>query len=139
MILAAIRALLLSNGTIVARVGQRVAVNRRPQGDALPAITLGHTGGAGRDHAHRGRTGLTAARVQVDIWAVDGSESGPAQVAELELAVVQTLAGYRGTAAGIAIGGIFAEGTRDLTEEQQGHAPVIDRRSIDFTVHYQEE
>lgn len=62
-----LREALLANTALTALVGQRVTWLDRPQGSALPAVTLQIAAGA-RSYTMSGPVGLIAFVIQVDVW-----------------------------------------------------------------------
>lgn len=67
-------ALLLADPGVAALAGARIWPLRRPQGEALPAITLQRIGGAPLQ-SHAGTASLARARIQIDIWAARYAEA----------------------------------------------------------------
>lgn len=64
----ALRTFLLANAGLAALVGTRITWLTRPQGSALPAVTL-QVVSAGRGYTMQGREGLVGRLVQMDCWA----------------------------------------------------------------------
>lgn len=110
----ALRALLLSDPTIVGLVGQRIYWNDIPQATAGDLIVLHKISGA-PSYTLRGPTSLRGSRVQintradkvVDAWAI-------------ERAVEAKLSGFRGSQGGVMFAGIFLEDSAELTSEKTG-------------------
>lgn len=67
---AALRARLIAAAPLTALVGQRVYWVDRPQGSALPAVTLQTVADARNQHL-KGFDSIQPARVQIDIWALN--------------------------------------------------------------------
>lgn len=121
-----LRQLLLTSSAIYAHVGSRVDWGLRPQGAALPALTLMVVSGA--DQATlQGTDHLSDARVQVDCW---GSTYGAAKI--LSRAVIARLNGHKDT----NFAGIFHAGTRDLNNDAVTDPVGIFGVSLDFTLHH---
>ncbi len=83
-----LRAALLGNTALVALVGQRVTWLTRPQGAALPAVTL-QIASAPRAYHMAGPDGLIPYLVQVDVWG--GSYASMKQVSRAVVAALHTL------------------------------------------------
>lgn len=106
-------------------VGSRIYWVDRPQGSALPAITLQTISGE-RPQTHDGFQGLRSSRVQMDVWA-----TSYAQARQITDAAVAALAPDE-TSNGVNFGRMFFEGERDLLERIETQA--IHRTSIDLIV-----
>jgi len=100
----AMRQLLLSDPAVAALVAGRVDWGGRPQGDAVPAISLSLISGGDVYHMG-GLSRYVGAVVQIDVFAVDYDAAD-----QTARAVNALLSGYR---AG-AFQGVFREGVRDL-------------------------
>lgn len=128
---AALRARLLADASVAALVGTRVSWVERPQGDALPAVTLTTIAGD-RDQHLKGFTGMRSTTVQADCWA-----SGYGQARALAEAVIAATV-PAGSFSGVQFGRTFAGEPRDLGDSASG--TFIHRQSVDLTVyHYGEE
>lgn len=124
---AALRARLVAASAVTALVGQRVYWVDRPQGHALPAVTL-QTVSEEREQNLKGFEGLQRARVQVDIWARSYAEQR--QVTEAVIAALITAAAQ----GGIQFTRAMIDGLRDLTERTE--AQLFYRTSMDLVVHH---
>jgi hypothetical protein len=123
---AALRARLLAAGPVTALTGQRVDWVERPQGAALPAVTLQLIEDARAQHME-GFSGAQRAVVQVDAWATTY-----AQGKALKEAIIAAL-----VPANESNGIRFERGfvtARDLSERAE--TQFIFRPSLDFTFHY---
>lgn len=118
----ALRARLVAAATAA---GARVHWLERPQGGALPAITLQTISGDRPQHM-AGFQGTRTARVQLDAWA----ERYETARAIVEAAVAALAPKQSGN--GIAFGRMFFEGERDFTERLETH--LVYRTSIDLIV-----
>lgn len=83
---AALRARLIAAAPLTALVGQRVYWVERPQGSALPAVTLQTVADARNQHL-KGFDSIQPARVQIDIWAADYATSRSVTEAVLAAAI----------------------------------------------------
>lgn len=124
----ALRARLLAAVPVTALVGQRVTWMDRPQGSALPAVTL-QTISDDRPQHMKGFQDYRATRVQVDVWAASYG-SGRA-VTE---AVIAALAPEAANSSGVNFGRSFVEALRDLSE-RLGTQDIY-RTSFDLIVHH---
>lgn len=95
---------------VASQVGARVAWELRPQGGALPAVSLTMVS-APRDYTMQGRDRLTGYLVQVDAWA------GTLSVRENLAAAIITALDEVG---GGALKAAFIENQRDTFEVGQG-------------------
>lgn len=116
----ALRALLRADTAVAAIVGTRVDWNTRPQGDALPAITLHRITGSPGYHV-AGSDGLYESVVQVDCWA----SSFPA-AKTLARAVEAALSGHIGG----VFRAVFIEALRDRVDD--GQPALIHQSSLDI-------
>ncbi len=123
---AALRARLLAAAPVIALVGQRVTWVERPQGAALPAITLQNVTDE-RAQNFSGFDGLQPGYVQVDVWALTY-----ASAKALKEAVIAALvpAGSQGDTR-FTRGFVSAQDLSERTDTQ-----FIYRHSIDLTFHY---
>jgi hypothetical protein len=124
---AALRARLTTAAPVTALVGQRVYWMDRPQGSALPAITL-QTITEGRPQHMKGFQDLRSSRVQVDIW---GTSFG--QVRQISDAVIVALAPAQ-AGNGISFERTFIDSIRDLGERTE--TQFLHRTSIDLIIHH---
>jgi hypothetical protein len=124
---AALRARLLAASPITALVAQRVYWMSRPQGSALPAITL-QTISDEREQHMKGFHGVQSARVQVDVW---GETYG--SVRDIANKVIAALVPAN-TANGIRFDRGFVDSIRDLGERTE--TAFLHRASIDFIIHH---
>lgn len=121
----ALRARLIAAADVSSLVGNRVTWVDRPQGSALPAITL-QTISADREQHMQGFQAFQSARVQCDIWA--DSYGKARQITE---AVIAALA-PAGASDGVRFDRMFFEGERDLMERVDSKS--IHRTTIDLIV-----
>lgn len=128
----ALRARLLAAEPVTAIAGQRVTWLVRPQGSALPALTLQAITGERRQHL-KGFVGARSTTVQIDSWA----ESYGAAKALIEAALAAAVGA--GTFSGVRFGRATDVGEpRDLGE--QTSTVFLFRQSVDLTVwHYAQE
>lgn len=109
--------------------GTKVYWLDRPQGTALPAITL-QTISADRPRTYNGMQGLRLSRVQMDVWANDYDEGRTV----FEAAVAELIPS-RLEANGIFFDHINFEGEADLTERLE--TKLIYRTRVDLLVWHQ--
>lgn len=83
---AALRTLLLADGPLAALVSTRIDWVERPQGKALPAVTLQCIADA-HDQNLKGFEDLQPARVQYDVWADSYSDAAAVKNALIAAAV----------------------------------------------------
>ena len=120
-------------GALRARlVGQTAAGSRvywldRPQGTALPAITL-QTISGGRPQTYSGFQGWRESRVQLDVWAATYAEAR--SILEAAIAALAPL----GTSNGIHFDRTDFESERDNTERLE--TLLIYRTGIDLIVRH---
>lgn len=130
----ALVALLLAAAGVSAKVGTRIFWASRPQGTALPAITLTKVSGV-PDYTNDGRSNLATARVQVDCEAETYLAGKTlARAVRDALDIVPT------TISGCTLQGAFIDGERDLYEfdaetQEAGHPFGV---SLDVIVHHTE-
>lgn len=107
----------------------RIYPLRLPQGYTLPAISFQRIS-TDREHViDDGPIGWAWARFQLDMWAETYAE-----VRQLAEAVRQALDGYNDEMGDVTVAGAFAEGERDLYEEQT----EIYRVTQDYLIPYKE-
>lgn len=123
----ALRARLIAAAPVTALVGQRVTWVDRPQGAALPAITL-QTITEDRPQTMAGFDGLDRSMVQVDCWAEEHIES-----TQLADAVVDALV-PENTGNGVHFARAFIDSIRDLGERTE--TQFIHRASLDLIFHH---
>lgn len=127
----ALRSRLLAAAPVAALVGQRVTWVSRPQGSALPAISLLVIAGERPQHL-KGFDALRATTVQVDCWA---SAYGQAR-ALVEAAIAAVV--QPGTYYGVRFGRAGVSEPRDLGETTSDG--FIHRQSVDLTIwHHAQE
>ena len=119
-----LRALLLASSGVTALVGQKVNWGAHPQGHPWPGVVLHLISDPG-DHTLDGPTGMTAARVQADAWALTYG-----QAVAVGRAIRAALDGYRGG----NFGGVLVASRR--TDRDGSHADQPFRDSTDFIVHH---
>jgi hypothetical protein len=123
---SAFRARLKADATVTGLVSTRIDWTKRPQGKALPAITL-HRISAPRGQHFKGFHGTQMARVQVDIWADSEAELKPIEDAVLAAIVPEA------TQDSIHFARSFVDNVRDLGEQTE--TGFIHRTAIDLIVH----
>lgn len=121
-------ALLLAASGLTALVSDRVYWGERPQGDALPGVTLNRIS-PGDDYHLGGKGGVHEARVQADVWA----ESYTAAIAVERAMKAATETPRPGNRAG-CIQGVFVVGGRDLSE--RGRPDPLFHLSTDFMINF---
>jgi len=122
----ALRARLLAAAPVVALVGQRVTWVERPQGAALPAITLQNVTDE-RVQNFKGFDGLQPGYVQIDVWALSYAAAKALKDAAIAAVVpAATQSGVRFTRGFVT--------ARDLSERTD--TQFLFRPSIDLTFHY---
>lgn len=106
----ALRTFLLADPGLSALIATRVVWLRRPQGSALPSITLQIVSG---DHEYTmaGREGLVGSLVQMDIWAATY-----ASMKDVERALIAALDNLKSA----PFQGGFIESQRESSEAQDG-------------------
>lgn len=107
---AALVAYLLAQTALTALVGQRIDWLKRPQGSALPSITL-QTASAPRDYGLAGRVGLTGYLVQFDIWGSSFKQTQDTLAALIPALDALTASPFQGA---------FIENQRESFETQEG-------------------
>lgn len=121
-----LRTILLGTGALTAIVGSRVDWSTRPQGTALPAVTLHVVSGA-EGYTLKSRDGLLKSRVQIDCWGVTY-----ASAKTTSRAVITALSGARDG----GFRGMFHESTRDDREGGTNEADRPFRVGLDFSVNW---
>ena len=121
----ALVALLLADTSLSALVGMRIHWGVRPQGEALPGVTLFRTDGADQP-TYAGPDGLGDSHVQADCWAETYASAK---------AVARALKAAAAGRHGATLKGVFVQSERDTQE----HVPpaLIFRVSIDLRVLHQ--
>lgn len=124
---AALRARLIAAAPVTALVGTRVHWIERPQGGALPAITL-QSITEFREQHFRGFHGLQRARVQVDVWANSYSDARKLMDAAIDAVSPASQSN------GVMFSRGFLDGIRDLGERAGDR--LIYRKSADLIIHH---
>lgn len=130
----AIRDLLLGTAAITAIVARRVDWGVRPQGDALPSLTLERISGAAQMNMNA-PSGWDVDRVQIDCWArtykvakdlslILASPGGPSEPVGL-------LVGYRGEHLGVRLRTFVVARRSNSDSDSKG---PVHRTSIDVMV-----
>jgi hypothetical protein len=125
-----LRARLLAAVGVSALVGTRVDWSERPQGDALPSITL-HMISPGRGYHHGGAQDLADTRVQVDCWGAELED------AHAVAAAVIPILEPKATQGSTIFSNSFLDGARDFDPESLPGGVTGYRRSLDFIVWWQ--
>lgn len=125
-----LRTLLLASSGVTDLVGSRVTWGVRPQGSALPAVTMFMVSNVpiytlNSDSEHRD------SRVQIDSIADDYLEA-----LTVSRAVAAALSGYSGTSGATIFQGIFQESANDLSESDAATGQRVFRVSADYTAHH---
>lgn len=128
----ALVAFLLADAALAGLVATRITWQSRPQGEALPAVTLQRVSGA-RDYHMQGPSGLVQSRVQVDCWGATY-----ASALAVSRAVRSLLSGIRTETGGIELQGAFIDGERHDFEKDGNAAQAFHRVMIDFQVWHSE-
>lgn len=128
---AALRARLVADSPVTALVAQRVYWVERPQGSALPAVTLLTVSDTREQHL-KGFESLQGARVQVDVWAANFASAR--EVTEAMLAAIVPAALNNGIQFSRAMVDLAP---RDLSERIDSTS--IFRTTTDLLVHYSVE
>ncbi len=123
---------MLTDTALAALVGNRIDWQKRPQGDALPSISLQRVSG-GRDYSMQGATGLVQSRVQIDCW-------GETYVSTLDVAraVRDLLSGIRRNIGNLQLQGAFIDSERHDFEKEGNAAEGFHRISMDFQIWHSE-
>jgi hypothetical protein len=118
---------LLASAGLTALVGSRVVWIERPQGSALPAVTL-QLISPGREYTYGGASGTSNPRVQADCWGRTYSEAKL-----VSRALIDTVE-QRSTVGGVRFGPSFIDATRDMAPEELPGGVKVYRVSIDIIV-----
>jgi hypothetical protein len=118
---------LLANAALAALVGTRIVWIERPQGSALPALTLQRVT-PGRDYNYSGASGTSSPMVQADCWG--GSYATAKAVAAAVIEAVEE----RATIGGVKFAPGFIVGARDMPTEELGGGIKVYRVSLDIIV-----
>jgi hypothetical protein len=120
---------ILADAGVGALVDDRVHGVVRPQGSALPAVTLTRISG-GPEYADDGDAGIGMTRMQIDCWSE--TYTGAKQ---LQAAVFDRLSAVRDVTQGATTFiYITLEDARDLQETGSGQSEYLHRVSLDFMV-----
>lgn len=117
---------------VVTAVGERVTINRIPEGVELPAISWRRVT-ANRVNffdPFEDYSAWTTVRVQVDCWGTTAAEAIGAGEA-----VLAALSGYGGDMAGTYVGSSFALNEFDDFEQRT----AMHRRTLEFVLTYEDE
>lgn len=120
-------ALLTGDLGIASVVADRVYWGIRPQGAALPDITLYNLGGPVDYHMH-GPSGLRQIRIQVDCW----SKVSKAQALSIKRAVEAALSGQQAQQQNVEFQGMFIDTFNDDVELVGEAQERYYRERIDF-------
>lgn len=126
----ALTAWLLAGTGLTALVGTRITWDDRPQGEALPAITLSFIS-PGVEYHHGGASTLAGPRVQCDCW---GAKS--LQAAEVSRALRSRMEALSG-AGHASLRAAFLAADRTGGSEDIGGGNMVFRRIVDFFVWHQ--
>jgi hypothetical protein len=124
----ALRAHLLANAAVAALVGTRITWLQRPQGSALPAITLQGVS-TRRDHTLEGRDGLVGRLVQIDVWATTY-----ATMKDIQRALISALDGPFADPIHVAL----VENERETLEAAAAGGTDLFRASVDVRAWFSE-
>lgn len=120
---------LLADMSVKAVISNRVFPVSRPQGTALPAITVFRVDGAPLQ-ADEGPVGLEPVRMQIDCWAKTYSDAKTAA-----RAVIAALNGFDGIMGASTVPLIELDAERDMPREGGTNAAeYLFRVSLDFQV-----
>lgn len=123
----ALRARLLASSGVSALVSTNIVWIERPQGSALPAITLQRIT-SGREYTYGGASGTSNPIVQVDCWGRSYGEAkavSRAVISALEPAITQ---------GGVRFGPSFVDSNRDMPSEELPGGVKVFRVSLDFRI-----
>lgn len=123
---------MLRDAGLAALVATRINWQARPQGDALPSISLQRVSGV-RDYAMQGPTGLVESRVQVDCWG-----STYASALAVARSVRDLLSGVRRNLGSTQLQGAFIDSERHDFEKDGNAAEGFHRVSMDFQIWHSE-
>lgn len=118
---------LRADAALATIVGTRVVWIERPQGSALPAVTL-QVISPGRDYTYAGADGTANPRVQADCWGRTYLEAK--LVSRAMIAAVE----QRATMGGINFAPAFIDGARDMATEELPGGEKVYRVSLDIIV-----
>jgi hypothetical protein len=122
-----LRARLLANVALAALVGTRVSWIERPQGAALPAVTL-QIISPGRAYTHGGANNLADTRVQIDCWGA--SYASAKAVARAVIPATESA----GTQGATKFSQSFLDASRDMPVEDLEGGMKVYRVSHDFII-----
>lgn len=122
---------LLADGGVAALAGNHVYPVSRPQGSALPAVTLATVSNV-PVYTDQGEAGIAEARVQLDCWGATY-----ASVKETARAVKAALSAFFGQVGDVTFQYILLDGERDLREGGSNAAEYLFRVQLDFRVWYE--
>jgi len=123
---------MLADTQLALLVSNRIDWQTRPQGSALPSISLQRVSGV-RDYAMQGPTGLVASRVQIDCWG-----STYASALGVARAVRDLLSGIRRDIGSTEFQGAFIDSERHGYEKDGNAADAFHRVSMDFQIWHTE-
>lgn len=127
----ALIAKLLADSGLSALAGTRVYPVSRPQGSALPAVTLATVSNVPL-YTDQGEAGIAEARVQIDCW---GTSYG--SVKAVARSVKAALSAFFGTVEGVTFQNILLDGERDFRESGSNAAEYLFRVQLDFRIWYE--
>ena len=127
---ADLRALLAASPGVAALAQTRVGWGVRPQGGALPAVTL-MTVSTVRGYTMRGADDLTTTRVQADCF--DATLTGAKALAA---AVVAAASGFAGLVGGTRFLAVFVDGPRDFYDAGETETAALYRCTLDLIIHH---
>lgn len=127
---ADLRTRLAQAPAVAALAATRIGWGPRPQGGALPAVTLHRVSGA-PSYRMAAADGHAEARVQVDVYAATH-----AGALALRDAVHAALSGFAGNVGSTQFMGVFVTREADFPEAGQADTARLTRISTDFIVHY---
>jgi hypothetical protein len=118
---------LLANTSLAALVGNRIVWIERPQGQALPSVTL-QVISAGRDYHMKGASGLAGTRVQIDCWGA--SYASAKAVSRALIAAIEPSAQHGNTRFSAA----FLESGTDFPPEDIAGGTRVYRVKMDWII-----
>jgi hypothetical protein len=124
----ALLALLTAHEPLADLVGDRIAWDVKPQGDADPSVTL-HLISDPPDYHMQGPSGYVQSRVQIDVRAPHRTQAKAAADA-----IEALLSGYSGTVGGVRFQGVFKDGSSRSSFGHTG-AEQVYLRSHDYMIH----
>lgn len=128
----ALRAFLLADAAIAARVADRVYPGKLPQGTVAESIVYNRISGAG-DYAMDGLTGFAKHRLQIDAWST--TADGASSLADL---IRDRIDGYRGPMGSggnaVEVKGVF------MLDQSEGYDDVakLERMRRDYMITFGE-